>query len=129
MHRIASIVVVLVFCIITLGSAISFRKVTEIPSGADERAFGFDTDQDGKQNLVFGSPAGDINFGMHFWEHIGFDRYFLEDSALWSVLFDVGYLDADSLVDMVGNRNAIWPYPLYVYESPTQNSNPTDIVW
>lgn len=117
-------------CFVGSGNAISFRKVAEIPSGADDRAFGFDTDQDGKQNLVFGSPTGgDINFGMHYWEHIGFDQYFLEDSALWSVLFDVGFLDADSLVDMVGNRNAIDPWPLYVYESPTQNSNPTNIVW
>ncbi len=120
---------ILILFVIGLLNGISFRKVTEIPSGADERAFGFDTDQDGKQNLVFGSPAGAIDFGMHFWEHIGFDRYFLEDTTVWSVLYDVGYLDNDSLVDMVGNRNAIGPYPLYVYESPTQNSNPTDIVW
>lgn len=124
------LIIILITNLYTLTYGISFRKVTEIPSGADDRAFGFDTDQDGKQNLVFGSPGnGSLDFGMHFWEHIGFDRYFLEDSALWSVLYDVGYLDADSLVDMVGNRNAIDPYPLYVYESPTQNSNPTDIVW
>ncbi len=124
------LIIILIINLYTLTYGISFRKVTEIPSGADERAFGFDTDQDGKQNLVFGSPGnGSLDFGMHFWEHIGFDRYFLEDTTVWSVLYDVGYLDNDSLVDMVGNRNAIDPHPLYVYESPTQNSNPTDIVW
>jgi len=125
-----SIIVTVILCVVTYGSAISFRKAAEIPSGAMTRAFGFDTDHDGRQNLVFGAPTGgSMDFGMHYWEHIGFDRYFLEDTALWSGLYDVGYLDADSLVDMVGNRNAINPWPLYVYESPTQNSNPTDIVW
>ncbi|MCK5561904.1 MAG: hypothetical protein KAJ51_14995, partial [Thermoplasmata archaeon] len=124
------LIIILIINLYTLTYGISFRKVTEIPSGADERTFGFDTDQDGKQNLVFGSPGnGSLDFGMHFWEHIGFDRYFLEDTARWSQLYDVGYLDNDSLVDMVGNRNAIDPWPLYVYESPTQNSNPTNIVW
>lgn len=124
------LIIILIINLYTLAYGITFRKVTEIPSGADERAFGFDTDQDGKQNLVFGSPGnGSLDFGMHFWEHIGFDRYILEDTALWSQLYDVGYLDNDSLVDMVGNRNAIDPHPLYVYESPTQNSNPTNIVW
>jgi len=91
------------------------------------KAFGFDTDHDGKQNIVFGSETNPAN--MQFWEHIGYDRYVLEDTAQWSQLYDVGYLDSDSLVDIVGNRNAIWPYPLYVYESPTYNSNPTSIVW
>jgi len=123
------LIIILIINLYTLTYGISFRKVAEIPSGAEDRAFGFDTDQDGKQNLVFGSPAGDINFGMHFWEHIGFDRYFFEDSALWSVLFDVGFLDNDSLVDMVGCVNGAWPYPTYVYESPIQNSHPTNIVW
>lgn len=124
------LILVSIVCVISIVNGISLRKVAEIPSGADDRAFGFDTDQDGKQNLVFGSPGnGSLDFGMRFWEHIGFDRYFLEDSTEWSVLYNVGFLDADSLVDMVGNRNAIWPWPLYVYESPTQNSNPTEIVW
>jgi hypothetical protein len=45
------------------------------------------------------------------------------------VLYDIGYLDNDSLVDMIGNRNGTWPYPLYVYESPTYNSHPTELVW
>jgi len=127
MHRKSPIVVILIICITTLGSAISFRRAAEIPNGAKERAFGFDTDHDGKQNLVFGSAY--IPVCMQYWEHIGFDRYVREDTASWSGLYDVGYLDADSLVDMVGNINGMWPYPMFVYESPTQNSNPTNIVW
>ena len=113
------------FLVMNVVDALNFRTVGLIPSGANERAFGFDTDHDGKQNLVFCSPVG----GIQFWEHIGFDCYVLEDTAQWSWLCDVGYLDADSLVDMIGNRNAVWPCPLYVYESPNYNSNPTNIVW
>jgi len=127
MHRKTLIVVILVICLITSGSAVSFRRAADIPNGAMERAFGFDTDHDGKQNLVFGSAY--IPVCMQCWEHLGFDRYIREDTALWSGLYDVGYLDADSLVDMVGNINGMWPYPMFVYESPTQNSNPTNIVW
>ncbi len=57
---------ILILFVIGPLNGISFRRVAEIPSGVDERAFGFDTDQDGKQNLVFGSPTGDIDFGMRF---------------------------------------------------------------
>jgi len=125
--RIISICTLLI-CLIAFVSGISFRKVTEIPSAASSRAFGFDTDQDGRQNLAFGGRIQQ-SVQIHFWEHIGYDRYILEDTALpWSSIFDVGYLDADSLVDMVGNQCGGWD-PLYVYESPTQYSNPTNVVW
>jgi hypothetical protein len=91
------------------------------------RAIGFDTDQDGKQNLAFGSVVQPSK--IHFWEHVGFDRYFLEDTALpYSRLYDVGFLDNDSLVDMVGSMTGGCT-PIYLYESPTQYSNPTSVVW
>ncbi|MEO0127455.1 MAG: hypothetical protein ABIL44_06885, partial [candidate division WOR-3 bacterium] len=114
----------LVIFSICISNGISFREVTKIPGcGFLMPALCYDTDHDGYQNLFFGSRKA------YFWEHIGFDRYFLEDSTLTSELYDVGYLDADSLVDIVGNENGLWPYPLYVYESSTYNSNPTNIVW
>lgn len=122
-----SIILTSILCFIAIGNALNFRKIVELPRAAEFETIGFDTDQDGKQNLVF--TTNTTPFYIHFWEHIGFDRYILEDSCLpSSILYDVGYLDADSLVDMVGNRNG-WPYPLYVYESPTQYSNPTNVVW
>ncbi len=118
------LIIVFVLCgFISFGVCISFRKTAEIPSGAMDKAFGFDTDHDGKQNLV-------LSFnGIQFWEHIGFDRYILEDTATPSCLCDIGSSDSDSLTDMVGNINGLWPYPIYVYESATYNSNPTIIVW
>jgi len=120
--------ILIAFLVMRVLLAISFRKVIELPSGRTQKGFCFDTDQDGRQNLVFGAYA-DQHSIIQFWEHIGFDRYILEDTAEFSQLYDIGFLDGDSLVDMVGNHNGLWPYPLYVYESPTQYSNPTDIVW
>lgn len=116
---------ILMFVFISLASAINFRRVAEFPNGHSWRALGFDTDQDGRQNIVFSAYQGPLQF----WEHVGYDKYILEDTVRPKVkLYDIGYLDADSLLDMVGNRNG-WPYPLYVYESPTPYSNPTSIVW
>ncbi|MGB9721257.1 MAG: T9SS type A sorting domain-containing protein [bacterium] len=112
---------------ICISDAITFREVVVIPRGSWYRTFGFDTDHDGRENLVFSTSI--TPFNIQFWEYVGFDQYFPEDSAPDSWLYDIGYLDTDSLVDMVGNENGIWPYPLYVYESPTYNSNPTNIVW
>ncbi len=117
---------ILFLMLITISSSngISFRKIADLQdSGVLMPGLCYDTDHDGYHNLFFGSSKA------YFWEHTGFDHYFLEDSTLTSELYDVGYLDADSLVDMVGNENGTWPYPLYVYESPTYNSNPTNIVW
>ncbi len=126
--RITSILVLILWFVVS-GNSIGFRKVNEIhSSNGNNKGFGFDSDQDGKQNLIFDTNI-DSRLLIQFWEHIGFDRYILEDSSTtYSYLYDIGHLDADSLVDMIGNRNG-WPYPLYVYESPTQHSNPTDIVW
>ncbi|MEO0095593.1 MAG: FG-GAP-like repeat-containing protein [candidate division WOR-3 bacterium] len=115
-----------IFFIANAAIALNFRQVTVFTSGADDRPFGFDTDRDGRQNLILAHLHCPC---VEFWEHIGFDKFMLEDTAQWSQIYDVGYLDADSLVDMVGNSNAIYPWPLYVYESPTYNSNPTNIVW
>ena len=108
-----------------LASGINFRKVTEFPDGDGRRAFGFDTDQDGRQNVVMRARLGPIQF----WEHVGYDKYVLEDTAIPNVaLYDIGFLDADSLVDMVGvKKSGRWP--LYVYESSSQHSHPTSIVW
>jgi len=65
-------------------------------------------------------------YRIYFWENAGFDRYVFEDTTTTtSNLGDIGYLDNDSLVDMV----ACWGDPLYVYESSTLHSNPTNIVW
>jgi len=109
---------------VCFGVGISFRRAHEFPSSGGLRAFGFDTDRDGRQNLVFGAYPRPIQF----WEHIDFDRYVLEDTTKWSVLYDVGYLDGDSLIDMVGSQCG-GVYPLYVYESPNQSMNPISIVW
>lgn len=108
-------------------SAISFRKVATFNCEAIERGYGFDTDHDGKENLVYGGVS-DTSI-MMFWEHIGNDRYILENTCHFSQLFDIGYLDNDSLVDMVGLINGGWNYPTYVYESPDYYRNPTQIVW
>jgi hypothetical protein len=116
-----------VFLFADLSEALNFRKVAEFPMGAMAiKPFGFDTDHDGNQNLILSA----VNSGLpiYFFEHIGYDYYTLEDSVMWSYLCDVDYLDVDSLVDMVGNINGLWPYPIYVYESPTYYSNPINIV-
>jgi len=126
MYRKTLIVIAFITCFATFGDGISFRKVVEIADYAMNRAVGFDTDQDGRQNLVFGSY--NVLFYNLFWEHIGFDRYFLEDSAPGELLCDIGFLDADSLVDMICNRRGA-PNPMQVFESPTINSHPTNIVW
>jgi len=122
-----SMIVFLVLSIISLSDSLNFRKVIEIPHGALYRTVGFDTDQDGQQNLVFAGYASAQY--MHFWEHNDFDRYVLDGTAGWLPLCDIGFLDTDSLVDMVANHNGMWPYPIWVYESPTQNSHPTVVVW
>jgi hypothetical protein len=119
------IIILMIFLfMISLGFPITFRRIAAFPSADFYRAFGFDTDQDGRQNLVFSVYPRPIQF----WEHIGYDRYVLEDTTKWSVLYDVGFLDADSLVDMVGSICG-GNDPLYIYESPFQNTHPTDIVW
>jgi hypothetical protein len=110
---------------ISLG--ISFRKVAIFNSDAYERGYGFDTDHDGKENLILSGGYDTIR--VNFWEHIGYDRYLLEDTATFSQLFGLGYLDNDSLVDMVGLRNGTGQLPTYVYEAPDYHHNPTQIVW
>jgi len=126
MYRKTLIIITFITCFVTFANGISFRKVVEIPDYAMNRAIGFDTDQDGRQNLVFGSV--NVLFYNLFWEHIGFDRYFLEDSAPGELLCDIGFLDADSLVDMICNRRGAL-VPMQVFESPSVNSHPTNIVW
>jgi len=124
-----TIILFLILGLMVEGYCIGFRKVNVIPSFTNfNKVLGFDSDQDGRQNLIFGTNI-ESRVLVQFWEHIGFDRYILEDTAEFSQLYDIGFLDTDSLVDMVGNINGLWPYPLYVYESPTQQSNPIDIVW
>ena len=115
----------LFICLTALAGGINFRKVAEFPDANGLRALCFDTDQDGRQNIVMRAYLGPIQF----WEHIGYDKYVLEDTARPAVqLYDIGYLDADSLVDMVGvTKSGRWP--LYVYESPSQHSHPTSVVW
>jgi len=126
--KIATIIVIILYLPVQ-GESIGFRKVGEIPSPLINKAFGFDTDQDGRQNLVTDAYINSTPLIL-FHEHVGFDRYILEDSSVtYSYLYDIGFLDTDSLVDMIGNHNGLWPYPLYVYESPTQQSNPTAVVW
>ena len=120
-------------CLVSLGICISFRRVNFIPCSALERVLAFDTDHDGRMNLIFDDNPPNYNL-ITIWEYNDYDQYSLEDSVQspvhWApAIYDVGYLDSDSLVDMVGNHNAVWPYPLYVYESPNYNSNPTNIVW
>ncbi len=115
------------FLAINLANALGFRQVVYIPGGGEERGFGFDTDHDGNQNLVLCRLAYPAN--IQIWEHLGYDRYVLEDTAQWSYVCGVGYLDSDSLVDMVGIKNANWPFPLYIYESPDFYSNPVNVVW
>jgi hypothetical protein len=115
----------LVFSSIVLG--ISFRKVATFNSEAIERGYGFDTDHDGKENLILSGGYDTIR--INFWEHIGYDRYLHEDTATFSQIFGFGYLDNDSLVDMVGLRNGTGQLPTYVYEAPDYHHNPTQIVW
>ncbi|MEO0216853.1 MAG: FG-GAP-like repeat-containing protein [candidate division WOR-3 bacterium] len=98
-----------------------------------ERVLAFDTDHDGKTNLIFDANPPDYNF-ITIWEYKNYDKHFFETSITSPIqcapaIYDVGYLDADSLVDMIGNQNAISPYPLYVYESPNFYSHPANIVW
>jgi hypothetical protein len=112
---------------ISLG--ISFRKVTTFNSEAIERGYGFDTDHDGKENLILSGGIITDSIRTRIWEHLGYDRYSLEDTAVYSQIFGIGYLDNDSLVDMVGLRNGIGQLPTYVYEAPDYHHNPTQIVW
>ncbi|MEO0162469.1 MAG: VCBS repeat-containing protein [candidate division WOR-3 bacterium] len=115
---------ILFILIIGYSNGISFRKVAELPDGGIEKALAFDTDHDGYQNLLY---SGDSC--VYIWEYSPYDYYFLETTAKLSWIYDIGYLDNDSLVDMTGSLESIYPYPLYVYESPTYYSNPTNIVW
>ncbi len=114
---------------ISLAGGISFSMVAEFPTSRYSGSFGFDSDQDGHQNLIF--PRRDPPNSIQFWEHIGYDKYFLEDSATaprWvGSISDIGFLDADSLVDVVVTHNGT--KRLYIYESPTQHSHPTNVVW
>lgn len=112
---------------INMLSAISFRKVATFNSEAIERGYGIDTDHDGKENLILSDGYDTLR--VNFWEHIGYDRYILEDTTTYSQIFGIGYLDNDSLVDMVGLRNGTGQLPTYVYEAPDYHHNPTQIVW
>lgn len=111
----------------SIAPGISFRKVAIFYCDAYERGYGFDTDHDGKENLILSGVYNTIR--VNFWEHIGYDRYLLEDTATFSQVFGLGYLDNDSLVDMVGLRNGTGQLPTYVYEAPDYYHNPTQIVW
>ncbi len=114
--------------------SISFRQVAILPDvNAWQRVLCFDTDHDGKMNLIFDTNPPNYHL-ITIWEYNDYERYLLEDTVVSPIpyalaIYDVGYLDGDSLVDMVGNHNGYWPYPLCVYESPTYNSNPTNVVW
>ena len=133
----AMIISVLMFLLMILCaegdmSNIRFRQVATIPDLAWERVLVFDTDHDGRPNLIFDTNPSNPGI-ITIWEYCDYDRYRFEDSVLSPIqyapaIYDVGYLDADSLVDMVGSHNG-WPYPLYVFESPDYHSNPTNVVW
>ncbi|MEO0183298.1 MAG: T9SS type A sorting domain-containing protein [candidate division WOR-3 bacterium] len=118
---------ILIAGFVILGESLSFRKVTEfLNADGTWRAQCFDTDQDGRQNIIFGKYMPGV---LQFWEHIGYDKYILEDTASPKVpLYSIGFLDTDSLVDMVGSKFG-GGSPLYVYESPSPHAHPTTIVW
>ncbi|MEO0190187.1 MAG: T9SS type A sorting domain-containing protein [candidate division WOR-3 bacterium] len=118
---------ILIAGFVILGESLSFRKVTEfLNADGNTRVECFDTDQDGRQNIIFGKYGAEV---LQFWEHIGYDKYILEDTVSPKVpLYSIGFLDTDSLVDMVGSKFG-GGSPLYVYESPSPHAHPTTIVW
>jgi hypothetical protein len=123
----ATKLLILLFIAINILSALNFRRVCILSNDiiAGICAHGFDSDQDGKRNVIFTSAYRHRN---EFYEHVGYDRYILEDTAQWLPITDIGFLDQDSLVDMVAMLNDGY-CPFYIYESPTPHSNPTNIVW
>jgi len=113
-------------CIWSLGLGVGFRKATTIPgSHATGRAIGYDCDHDGRMNLVFRRYIRPDTNAICFFEHVGYDRYVVEDVIRLGSLWAIGDLDNDSLTDLVMDVTD----SLLVYESPDRLSNPTRRVW
>ncbi len=107
--------------------AINFRRCAFIPHGAPmQEVVCFDSDHDNHMNIIFVTLFSTSRYQVDFWEYSQVDQYFLDDSLPnRGVPSDVGYLDNDSLTDMIiSNSDSIW-----VSESPNLNSHPTRVVW
>ena len=108
-------------------NAVSFRLVSTIPYG--EQGFRyvpcFDSDNDGLLNFAFETVSSG-RAQVQFWEYRAYDRFVLDDSIITrGGVQTVGFLDTDSLVDMLHSTSDT----LRVFESPSVNSHPKQVVW
>jgi hypothetical protein len=114
-------------------SGLNFKRVAYIPSGiiwCYGYIKGMDLNGDGVQDLVFGT---DINsqLGAAFYSYRPYNLYTFRDSFRYADPYDAGYLDRDSLLDVVAQAWNITSDTFYirVYEAPNRTSYPTVPVW
>ncbi len=95
-----------------------------------------DANRDNNDDLIFSAVTRD-SFSTLFYSYRQWDRYSLVDSLQWhknrrGISWDVGYLDNDSLYDMVVKRTDPDTAPYYlieIYEARTDTSFPKKLVW
>jgi len=111
------------------GNLINFRLIWTIPySCPTNNAKCFDSDQDGDNNIVFAYGTLQVDPHIQFWEYSGFDRYQLEDTlAFIGSVQDIGYLDSDSLIDLLVMFHS--NESLVVFEQTNPNVHPKNRVW
>lgn len=120
------LILVLIVCLTATSHGMGFRRAVVIPSCHPQgRAVGCDSDHDGRMNLVFHRYIRPDTNAICFFEHVGHDRYVVEDVIRLGSLWAIGDLDGDSLTDLVMDVTD----SLLVYESPDRLSNPTRRVW
>jgi len=125
-------VVILSGFALTSVHGLSFKQVAYIPSGitwSEGYIRGMDVNNDGLEDLMFRTYMGGWQ-GTVFWGYRPYNRYVFEDSAEWAYFWDVGYLDSDSLMDII-TQYATAPNDVYirVYEQPARGFFPRVPVW
>jgi len=126
-------------CILMVGmvagsaKSLNFKQVAYIPSGivwSSGYIKGIDANNDGYEDLIFRTYLGQWQ-GTVFWGYRPYNRYIFEDSVTWPLFWEIGYLDSDSLLDMITQYadTSSSDHFIYVYEPPNQYAFPKIPVW
>jgi len=119
--------------VVSLTSGLNFKQVSYIPSGVIWNSGyikGWDANNDGYQDLIFRTYLGSQWQGTVFWGYRPFNRYVFQDSTRWPLFWDIGYLDSDSLLDMLTQYGeTLGVTYIRVYESFNRNEFPKQPTW
>jgi hypothetical protein len=134
MMKRCSLGVVLIFCsLVGSASGLNFKQVAYIPSGMIW-GYGYigtmDFNNDGFLDLSFGTIESQISY-VKYYSYRPYNRYTFQDSFRYGYCWDSGYLDQDSLPEIITQSWDSLCDTTYirVFESVDRNSFPKIPVW